>query len=52
MNPKIKTKKYENIIESVVIDNRELDRRDYAMEQYAPFNPIIRQLDFGDYIFK
>lgn len=52
MNPKIKTKKYENIIESVVIDNRELDRRDYAMEQYAPFNPIIRQLDYGDYIFK
>lgn len=52
MNPKIKTKKYENIIEQVIIDDRETDRIDYAMEQYASFNPIIRHLTYGDYIFK
>lgn len=52
MYPKIKTSKYEKIIKQVIIDNREVDRKDYAMEQYAPFNPLIRQLQFGDYIFK
>ena len=52
MIPKIKTKKYEKIIESVVIDNREKDRIEFAKEQYAPFNPIVRQLQYGDYIFK
>ncbi len=49
---KIKTKKYENIIEQVIVDSREQDRKDFAMEQYAPFNPIIRTLEYGDYIFK
>ena len=52
MFPKIKTNKYEKIIEQIIVDNRELDRKDFAMEQYAPFNPIIRKLDYGDYIFK
>jgi ERCC4-type nuclease len=35
----------------VVIDNKEQDRREYAMEQYAPFNPSIEPLDYGDYLF-
>lgn len=51
IQPKIKTKKYEKIIKQVIIDVHENDRKDYAMEQYAPFNPIIRSLDTGDYIF-
>jgi ERCC4-type nuclease len=52
MQPKINTKKYEKVIEQVVIDNRETDRIEYAEEQYSPFNPIVRQLQYGDYIFK
>ena len=51
MNPKINTKKYEKIIEKVVIDSHELDRQEFAMEQYAPFKPSIEPLDTGDYIF-
>ena len=51
MNPKINTTKYEKIIEKVEIDDRENDRIDYAMEQYAPFNPIKKHLQEGDYIF-
>lgn len=49
---KINTKNYEGIIIDVAIDDRENDRMDYAMEQYAPFNPHIEHLDIGDYIFK
>lgn len=48
---KINTKKYEPIIKKVIIDNREQDRVDYAMEQYAPFNPSVEQLLCGDYLF-
>ncbi|MBQ2654066.1 MAG: hypothetical protein IJF83_10960 [Methanobrevibacter sp.] len=48
---KINTKNYEDIITQVKIDDREQDRKDYAMEQYAPFNPSIEHLDVGDYIF-
>lgn len=48
---KIKTDKYEGIIQSVYIDDRENVRKDYAMEQYAPFNPSINHLDSGDFIF-
>ena len=48
---KINTKNYENVIAHVLIDDREQDRKDYAMEQYAPFNPSIEHLDVGDYIF-
>lgn len=49
---KINTKSYESIIESVVIDNREKTRREYAMKVYSPFSPTIEQLDIGDYVFK
>lgn len=48
---KINTKNYEGVIAKVLIDDREQDRKDYAMEQYAPFNPSIEHLDVGDYIF-
>jgi len=48
---KINTKKYEGVITSVLIDDREGVRKDYAMEQYAPFNPLINHLYIGDYIF-
>ena len=49
---KINTKQYEPVIKEVLIDDREVARKDYAMEQYAPFNPHIEHLPFGDYIFK
>ena len=48
---KINTKNYEGVITSVKIDDRENERKSYAMEQYAPFNPSIEHLDVGDYIF-
>ena len=48
---KINTKNYEGVIDEVIIDSRELDRRKYAMEQYAPFNPSIELLECGDYLF-
>lgn len=51
MMPKIKTKRYEKIIKQVIIDVHENDRKDFAMEQYAPLNPIIKPLDTGDYVF-
>lgn len=51
MTPKIHTKNYEKIITQVLIDDREQDRKDFVMEQYAPFNPSIKHLDVGDYIF-
>ena len=51
MVQKINTKNYEGIITKVLIDDREQGRKDYAMGQYAPFNPEITHLDIGDYIF-
>jgi len=48
---RVNTKQYEKVIKSVAIDDRENTRKDYAMEQYAPLNPHIEHLDFGDYIF-
>lgn len=48
----VNTKQYENVIEEVLIDDREKDRIDYALKNYAPFNPKVKHLDFGDYIFK
>ena len=51
MQPKINTRSYEKIIKSVLIDDREQDRKDEAMEQFASFNPSIEHLRFGDYIF-
>lgn len=51
MQPKINTKKYQKIIEKVVIDSQELARHEFAMEQYAPFKPTIEPLDMGDYLF-
>lgn len=47
----ITTKNYEHLIKQVLIDDRENKRVNYAMEQYAPFNPITRHLEIGDYIF-
>lgn len=47
----INTKSYESVIAKVLIDDRENERKTYAMEQYAPFNPSIEHLDVGDYIF-
>lgn len=49
---KINVDKYKDVISSVEIDDREVDRKDYAMEQYAPLNPTIKHLEIGDYIFK
>ena len=51
MTPKIHTKNYEKTIAKVLIDDREQDRKDFVMEQYAPFHPSIKHLDVGDYIF-
>lgn len=47
----INTKNYEDVIERVFIDDREVDRKEYALKQYAPFNPLVTRLDYGDYIF-
>lgn len=51
MTPKINTKYYAKTITEVIIDNREQDRIDYAMNQYSQLNPHIEQLPYGDYIF-
>lgn len=48
---KINSEKYKDLIQSVLIDDREGVRKSYAMEQYAPLNPSIKHLDYGDYIF-
>ena len=48
---KITTKNYEHLISQVFVDDRENDRVEYAMNQYAPFNPRKEHLDIGDYIF-
>ena len=51
MVAKINTEKYESVIERVLVDNRENARVEYAKKQYSAFNPIVMQLDYGDYIF-
>ena len=51
MTTKVNTTKYQSVIESVLIDDREQNRKDYAMKQYASFNPLICHLEYGDYIF-
>ena len=51
MVQKINTKKYESIITSVEIDDREVNRIAYAKEQYVNLNPRVEHLDIGDYIF-
>lgn len=51
MRQKINTKKYEKVIKTCLIDDRETERIPFVKEQYAPFNPIIDRLDVGDYIF-
>lgn len=48
---KINTKNYEDIIAAVKIDDREQDRKEYALNQYANLNPVVEHLDVGDYIF-
>ena len=52
MTPKINTKPYQNIISEVIIDDREVDRIPYALEQYHELNPHKEHLPIGDYIFK
>lgn len=47
----INTEKFEDIISRVIIDNREGKRVEYAKKQYSAFNPLVRQLEYGDYIF-
>ena len=49
-NMNINTKPYEPIIKQVLIDDRENERVQYAMEQFAPFNPTITHLNIGDYV--
>lgn len=48
---KINTDKYRELISHVLIDNREKDRISYALKQYDDLNPLVCQLDIGDYIF-
>ena len=52
MTNKINTKPYTNIISEVIIDDREVDRIPYALEQYQAFHPHKEHLPIGDYIFK
>ena len=47
----INTKNYEGIISSVLIDDREGDRIEFASKHYSPFNPLKCHLEYGDYIF-
>lgn len=47
----IKTDSYKNIINEVIVDDREGKRIDYALKQYDIFNPHKKHLDIGDYIF-
>lgn len=51
MYPKINTSKYEKIIKEVQIDDRENERIDFAKQQYSNLNPIVKHLNYGDYIF-
>ena len=51
MNPKINTRRYEKTIKSVLIDDRENERKEYSLEQFQKFNPKIEHLPVGDYIF-
>lgn len=47
----INCKNYIGTITSVLVDDRENKRIDYALEQYAPLNPLKCHLDIGDYVF-
>ena len=48
----INTVNYEDVIAAVLIDAREVDRKDFALSQYAKLNPSVVQLDVGDYVFR
>lgn len=48
---KLKTKRYEDTISNVLIDDREQTRINVALDAYAPFNPLKCHLTYGDYIF-
>lgn len=48
---KINTKPYQNTIKKVIIDDRETNRKDYALTQYKSFKPTIQHLPIGDYLF-
>lgn len=47
----LNTKKYKNIMKSVVIDDRECSRIPVAEQLYAGLNPVVDRLLFGDYCF-
>ena len=47
----LNTKPYKDIIKEVWIDDRENSRKDYFSLKYKDFNPSIRHLRHGDYIF-
>ena len=51
MASKINTSKYEDVITNVLIDDREGERIEYALQQYSNFNPLKCHLEYGDYIF-
>ena len=51
MVSRINVDKYVGVIDSVLIDNREQSRIEYALKQYEKFNPVVCQLEYGDYIF-
>lgn len=48
---KVKIDKYIDIIDSVLIDNRENKRVEYSLSQFSDLNPVVCQLSVGDYIF-
>ena len=48
---KLNTKKYNEIISNVLIDDREGKRVEIGLGAYAPFNPLKCHLEYGDYIF-
>ena len=51
MVAKINTDKYKDVIQHVLIDDREKGRIEYALNQYSSFNPLKCHLEYGDYIF-
>lgn len=52
MDLKLNTKKYEQHINKVFIDDREHARIDFAENLYKNFNPSVVRLRYGDYVFE
>lgn len=47
----LNTKKYEPIIEEIIVDDRENNRIDLTFSLYTTFNVKCRRLLYGDYVF-